>query len=141
MTLLPVTVGDTGLATAGRQLPGSADLAAALRADGRSSALLGVRPENITIEPADDAAVPGGLAATATTVERLGAETVIGFKLGHELDLRAVGASATRGLHHARLPGETTIAPGDRCHVRPQLGHAVLFDDETGRRIDLAARP
>ena len=136
MTLLPATVDDSGLVTAGQRLAGTAELAGTLRADGRSQVRIGIRPEHIAIEPAGGPPTPGGLAAIATTVERLGAETVVGFKLGDREDHRAVGASATRGLHHARIAGATAIAPGDHCYVAPDLANAVLFDDDTGHRID-----
>lgn len=79
-----------------------------------------------------------GLVAHAVTVEHLGAETIVGFKLGPATT--EVGAAASRDLHLAKIPGELQLEPGAECRVRLDLDGTSWFD-VSGDRLAEAREP
>ncbi|GGM26000.1 ABC transporter ATP-binding protein [Dactylosporangium sucinum] len=123
MNLLPVTV-DGGQAA----IDGGPPLPAAGVPDG--PVLLGVRPEKVRI-----AATGPGLPARVAVVERLGAETVIGFRLGLDAGTDELGTAAVRDLHHAKVPGNADLAVDDECRVQLDLSGACWFDTTSGERV------
>jgi multiple sugar transport system ATP-binding protein len=82
--------------------------------------IFGLRPEHLVWAPAP---TPGPtIAATASVIEPLGADTLVFFEIGgHELV--------------ARVPPEAARRAGDRLLLRPDLGHLHLFDPVTEQRI------
>jgi multiple sugar transport system ATP-binding protein len=94
-----------------------------------SSAILGVRAERIGI------ATPGtGIPARVAVVERLGAETVVGFRFGH-VEPQTLGAAVVRDLYSARIPGDVSLSIGDDIEVELDLTAASWFDPESGERL------
>ena len=91
---------------------------------------LGVRAEHIAVSPHGP-----GLPAHAVTVERLGAETVVGFRFGAAGDETRVGAAASRDLYLARVPGTVRVGPGAACRVRMELDSASWFDSNSGANL------
>jgi multiple sugar transport system ATP-binding protein len=90
--------------------------AAASRAEGRD-VKLGIRPENLVLDP-------NGHAAEIVTVEPTGAETQVLMRLAdHEIV----------GVFRERI----TNKPGERLHVSLMPDRMHLFEGDTGRRIDL----
>lgn len=67
--------------------------------------------------------------------EHLGAETVVGLKLGADADADALGAAASRGLPHVRLPGERPFAHGETQEIRFAADDLHFFDLESGERL------
>ena len=77
--------------------------------------LFGVRPEHMRLTDR------GGVAATVTTSEYLGADTVVLCRIGDQaLSLR--------------VPGHARTAPGSVVHLTWDIGSTHLFDAETGAR-------
>ncbi|WP_304524587.1 ABC transporter ATP-binding protein [Dactylosporangium sp. AC04546] len=122
MNLLPVTV-------QGGQAPidGGAPVAAAGVPDG--PALLGVRPEKVRLAAT-------GLPARVVVVERLGAETIVGFRLGLGTGGPGTDESGTvRDVHYAKVPGNADLAVDDECRVQLDLTGACWFDVTSGERV------
>lgn len=128
MNLLPVTVldGAVDLGQAGRLATGAPPGALAVG----DAAILGVRPERIRLERGGP-----GLAAHVAIVERLGAETIVGFRFG-ESGSATLGAGAVRDLHYARIPGDVDFVQGDDCVVAIDPTGASWFDQATGVRVE-----
>ncbi|MFN3853027.1 MAG: ABC transporter ATP-binding protein [Phreatobacter sp.] len=103
MNVLPLTAfGDA----AGRLVP-----------DGRDPAgvSIGVRPEHVRL-------AGGGFHATVTSVEYLGADSLVDARLGgHSFILR--------------IPGKTDLGEGQSISLEWDGSHAHFFDTESGRRI------
>lgn len=95
---------------------------------------MGVRAEKISVHT--EGRPEGSLPAVVALVEHLGAETIVGFKLGESAVSNAVGVSTYRDLHYARLPGDVPFAPGQTCSVSLDLTGVSWFDVESGRRVD-----
>ncbi len=129
MNLLPVTVTDARIdfGDAGTvPVPGAG-------APTSDEVLLGVRAEKIRLVP--DGAVDG-LLGHVMVVEQLGAETVVGFKLGAAGHAGELGAAAARNLYYARMPGDVTFEAGAPCRVQLDLAGASWFDRSTGERLE-----
>lgn len=97
--------------------------------------ILGVRAERIRVQPRG---ATGGVPARVRVVERLGAETIVGFHLGDE-GPGMLGASAARDVYYARIPGEVDVSLGDAVDVVFDLGNASWFDPATGDRVTTRA--
>jgi multiple sugar transport system ATP-binding protein len=102
-----------------------------LPADAVDEAVLGVRAERIRI-------VDHGVPARVAIVERLGAETVVGFRLGHA-EPQHLGSSVLRDLYYARIPGDVEHSAGDEVHVELELASASWFDAVSGQRLSSTA--
>ncbi|EME51708.1 ABC transporter ATP-binding protein [Amycolatopsis decaplanina] len=126
MNVLPVRVQDGTITVDGQTLPAPADCPVSA-----GEVQLGVRAERISVGEE-------GLVAHAVTVEHLGAEMIVGFKLGPATT--EVGAAASRDLHLAKIPGELQLEPGAECRVRPDLDGASWFD-VSGDRLAEAREP
>jgi multiple sugar transport system ATP-binding protein len=113
---------------------GEEPFAGPLDAPARGEVVLGVRAEKISITE-DGQGASGGLSAHSVVVEHLGAESVVGFKLGPPSAEAELGAAASRDLHYARLPGNVGIRPGRPCRVHLQPESLCWFDPQTGQRI------
>ena len=134
MNLFPANVKGGELMVGDLVLPNSAQAANRLQATGKEAIQVGMRAEKISLEKQSSAhSVDGHVVA----VEHLGAETVVGFRFGKATGEIAVGASATAGLHYARLPGDVAFEFGEPCHIGCDLNNAVWFDSETDMRVDL----
>ena len=125
MNLIPATLDATGVRL------GHGD---ALSLDGTArpegdDLLLGVRAERLRVA----ARGTGGLPARVRVVERLGAETIVGFHLGD--DEPGTLGSAARDVYYARIPGEVDVALGDLVDVAVDLTNASWFDRESGDRL------
>ena len=94
---------------------------------------LGVRAERIRLTADGD-----GLPARVAIVERLGAETVVGFRFG-SAETHTLGAAVARNLYYARIPGDVDLTVGDVCRVEIQMAGASWFDAETGARVESEA--
>src|SRR5258708_35574575 len=77
-------------------------------------ATLGIRPEHIRISN-------DGIAATVTSAEYHGADTVLAARVGEESLL-------------VRTPGEVALAPGSQVRLGWEPGAVHIFDAENGRR-------
>jgi multiple sugar transport system ATP-binding protein len=93
---------------------------------------LGIRAEKISL-----AAGGEGLRGHVAIVERLGAETVVGFRFG-DAEAATLGAGAVRDLYYARIPGEVDLVAGDPCSITPNLAGASWFDPASGERLETA---
>jgi multiple sugar transport system ATP-binding protein len=130
MNLFPVTVadgqiafGDGGTLQVPAEVPPTPD-----------EVLLGVRAEKIRLVPDDGAA--DGLAGHVMLVEQLGAETVVGFKIGAADHTGELGEAVARDLHYARIPGDVSFEAGAPCRVQLDLTGASWFDPATGGRLE-----
>jgi multiple sugar transport system ATP-binding protein len=95
------------------------------RANG-SQVTIGVRPEDITVGPADGK----GLSVEVDVVEELGAD---GYLYGHtELDGHRVDIIA-------RVDGRNHPEAGETVVVTPVPKHVHAFDVESGERLNAAA--
>jgi len=97
---------------------------------------LGIRAEKIVLTD-DDGRASAGLPGYVVVVEHLGAESIVGFKLGALVSEMAVGAAASRDLHYARMPGDVSLRVGSACRVHFEPDGACWFDAQTGQRLDL----
>ena len=131
MNLFPVQLADGAPSLDGRPLAGGR--APAQTGDG-SDVLMGVRAEKISVDAEGQG--EGSIPAVVALVEHLGAETIVGFKLGEDAVTNAVGVSTYRDLHYARLPGDAQFSPGQKCSVSFDLAGVSWFDAESGQRID-----
>jgi multiple sugar transport system ATP-binding protein len=95
-------------------------LAAAVRANGRTGVLLGLRPE--ALELGSD-----GLPARVEVVEEFGADAYV-------FCVAEVGGGATRLV--ARTEARRAPAQGERIALRVRPNEAHLFDAETGVRLE-----
>ena len=93
--------------------------------------IVGFRPEDILLAPADgaDAARHASAKATAVAAEPLGAETLLVVSLGGDAD--EIVARAGRDVH---------IAPGQPLTVFFDLAQAHLFDPRTTRALPKTGR-
>lgn len=93
------------------------EAAARLAPAGRDPAgvSIGVRPEHV--RPAGD-----GFHATVTSVEYLGADSLVDVRLGGQPFI-------------VRLPGRTGLAEGQSISLEWDGSHAHFFDTQSGRRI------
>jgi multiple sugar transport system ATP-binding protein len=87
---------------------------------GRGAALLGVRPEDMSIgdESAADVSVP----AAIYEVEPLGAITIVDVKVGEQ-------------ILKIQLPGQPKFLGGQPVHLRFDLDKCHLFDATSERRL------
>ena len=127
MNLFPARVRAGGIELADGSVLDSDDGPAFLEKG--SEVVLGVRAEKISIARAGR-----GLPARVAIVERLGAETVVGFRWGDAMTGK-LGASVARDLYYARIPGDVDLAVGDACRVQISMAGASWFDSETGTRL------
>ncbi len=127
MNLIPVTIDGDRIAN-GDVLSLNAP---ELPSDAVGEAVLGVRAERIRI-------VDHGVPARVAIVERLGAETVVGFRLGHT-EPQQLGSSVLRNLYYARIPGDVQRSAGDEVHVEFDLAGVSWFDAASGQRLSSTA--
>ncbi|QCI65343.1 sn-glycerol-3-phosphate import ATP-binding protein UgpC [Phreatobacter stygius] len=117
MNLIKVAQGPNGPVLAG--VTGGKGLAVPA-----GGALLGIRPEHLTLVtgPVPDDAV--GLTFPVSAVEAVGAETFVYGPLdGNGLEIIA------------RLPGKALLAPGTPVSVMATADHLHLFDPDSGKRL------
>jgi sn-glycerol 3-phosphate transport system ATP-binding protein len=86
----------------------------------RADAIVGVRPENMTVDAGRE--TKEGLAAVVETVEYLGADSLIAARAGERQTLLA------------RVPGKSRLAPGKSIRVAWDAAHEHHFDARTGER-------
>lgn len=127
MNLLPVQVRAGSVELPNGNVLDTDDGPAAL-AEG-TGVVLGVRAEKIGVSRAGS-----GLPARVAIVERLGAETVVGFRWGDAMAGK-LGASVIRDLYYARIPGDVDLSVGDACMVEISMSGASWFDSESGARL------
>lgn len=137
MNIFSARVSDKAILIDGAPVANSAELAATLSAMGLEEASVGVRPEKITI--GDPPAGRDSLAINVHTVvvEHLGAETVVGVKVGAATSaLGDVGGGASRKLNYVKLPGEHQFTTNANTNIQFALESVHLFHPVTGDRID-----
>ena len=135
MNLMEVDVRDGWVEVPGA---GTVQLTGAARPPGDGRVVLGVRAEKVTLEPpSSHAGLPGHVAL----VEHLGAETVVGFRLGHIESPSELGEAASRDLFYAKLPGDVDLAAGSACRVVLDLANASYFDPPSGLRVGQHRQP
>ncbi|MEB4614571.1 ABC transporter ATP-binding protein [Leucobacter sp. M11] len=129
MNLIPVRLRD------GRAISdsGAQEIAQAPAHLSPGPAMLGVRPEKISLAEHPGSGVLGYISA----VEHLGGESVIGFTLEPSDPNRLVQTGSTETVHYARVPGTAQLTVGTKQWF--SIGDANLswFDADTG----LAATP
>lgn len=92
-------------------------------------AILGVRPEKLKLEPSEKGQIP----AKVVVVERLGAETVIGCRIG--LDQQGDDSRILENdLVFVRVGGNPGLSHEDLCSLSYDPRDIVWFDAETGER-------
>ncbi|MEQ5869620.1 ABC transporter ATP-binding protein [Sagittula sp. NFXS13] len=95
---------------------------------GEIKAIFGIRPEKLELRPEK----AGRLPARVAVIERLGAETIMGCRLG----LGDAGDSiSTEDLVFVRMPGHPGLSHGDACSLDYADADACWFDKPTGQRI------
>ncbi|MCU1439341.1 MAG: sugar transporter [Rhodoglobus sp.] len=127
MNLIPATLVPGGARLAEDVVVVSNDVPAD-RVNG-NEVLLGVRAERIRLARSGE-----GIPARVAMIERLGAETIVGFRFGHA-EPHTIGASLVRDLYSARIPGDVDVTVGEHCHVELDVRDASWFDVETGERL------
>ena len=108
MNILPLAEGADGAVIEGSDGP-----VILPRGSGRGLQL-GVRPEHIAL-------VERGIAAVVESVEYFGADTIVGARIGAAPLL-------------VRVPGQLTLAAGDRVRLGWDAAHQYFFDSATGLR-------
>jgi len=88
----------------------------------RNALTFGIRPESIRVV----ASASGTLRGTVKNTEFMGAETFL-------------YADTVAGPLIARIPGRVSREPGEEIHLEWNRSDAVLFDNETGARIETTA--
>ncbi|MBI1244344.1 MAG: ATP-binding cassette domain-containing protein [Alphaproteobacteria bacterium] len=86
-------------------------------ADGRGDHAIGIRPEDIRVTAA------GRIGARVETVEYLGADTLVGCRVGNQAVV-------------ARLPGRAGFSAGDGVSLDWPAERQHMFERSTGQRID-----
>lgn len=84
--------------------------------------MLGVRPEHISISQ------HSGVSAEVVDTEYHGADSIVNCRIGSE-------------LLALRVPGRANFAAGTRVRLRWSAGDVHVFEAESGRRCEHAARP
>ena len=114
MNLLELEPAKGGLAIAGTDGPAVAEA-------GHGRLALGIRPESVAI------ADGGGVEARIESCDYLGADTIVGARVGSQSVL-------------VRAQGRHSLPAGSRVHLHWHTREVHLFDDETGTRTT-GARP
>lgn len=127
MNLIQVDIDDQRLDAGGRL---SWQHRGTLPADDK--AILGVRPEKLTL--AEDG--EGMLKGHVVTVEKLGAETIVGFNLGPKIDEE--GCLVDKDTVFVRIPGNISLEVEEMCAFNYQMQDCYWFDADSGERIDVA---
>jgi multiple sugar transport system ATP-binding protein len=91
---------------------------------------MGARPEDITVVAN---AADGNCAATVSTVEHLGSETLIGFVLGGDWR-RGYGQEARDSF--ARVPAYSNLEPGRPIAIRFDTMRLAYFSPDSGRNLN-----
>jgi len=120
MNLFPVDLAEGGVRFGSGVVPVEADVIG--KAHG-SEVTVGVRPEDIVVNPADGQ----GLAVTVDLVEELGAD---GYLYGH------TEINGKRTDIVARVDGRRHPNAGEKVVLAPVPGHVHVFDLETGERLN-----
>lgn len=134
MNLFQVELSGAGVSVAGTTLSGTGPAVETLGGSDSRNLLMGVRAEKIQVAAHGDD--PASIPAAVALVEHLGAETIVGFKLGKEADTTSVGGSTYRNLHFARLPGDADFSHGQPCYVTFDLVGVSWFEADTGVRVE-----
>lgn len=137
MNIFAARVSDNAILIDDVPVSNSAGLAASLSAMGLVEVSLGVRPEKITIGDAPASSGTIGIDVHTVVVEHLGAETVVGVKVGGATSaLTDVSAGASRQLNYVKLPGEHPFTTNVNTSIQFAPDSVHLFDTVTGERID-----
>jgi multiple sugar transport system ATP-binding protein len=124
MNFLRVSVAGEGtqtrLAGEGFQIPLSAHEAAALSGRNPGRVLLGIRPENLLLQPAATDLAP--LRARIEIVEAVGSDVFLNFTHAGSAMIARADASAE-------------VNVGDEVALYPDPRHVHLFDEASGRRL------
>lgn len=137
MNLIPLTRTAAGIEMFGNPLP------FAPAGDKTRAMQLGIRAEKIQIRPAEQADGGVGYPAHVITVEHLGAESVVGFKLGTEPHVAEVGARVSQDLFYAKLVGDVQLVHGQKCSVSFEPKDVLWYEADTGELLEtqqMAAR-
>ena len=94
-----------------------------------NNVIFGIRPEKIKQSQSLE-----GVPVIVRVVERLGAETLVAFHFAKEVEDSSLTRSSSN-LHYMRLPGYSSLNPGDECFVEFNLKDASWFDPVTGVRL------
>ncbi|MEN2740326.1 sn-glycerol-3-phosphate ABC transporter ATP-binding protein UgpC [Microbacterium sp. X-17] len=119
MNLFPVDLAEGGIRFGTLTAPVEADTLG--KATG-SEVMIGVRPEDLVVNPADGQ----GLSVMVDLVEELGAD---GYLYGHS------EIEGKRTDIVARVDGRRHPNAGERIVLAPVPGHVHVFDPETGERL------
>lgn len=120
----------------GEPVRGAETLIARLAKANLTTVSLGIRAEKATVnDDAPDRLV--SLPAHVTVTEHLGAETVMGLKLGAPGTSTQIGAAASRSLHYARMPGTVTPEAETPCFLSFRAEDIHVFDPQDGTRIEI----
>jgi multiple sugar transport system ATP-binding protein len=120
MNLLPLPLGEDGfVAFGGEQIPVGAGAAAACRAGGSATVVVGLRPESLEL-------APEGLPAHVEVVEEVGADASV--------FCAAEVAGESRKLV-AHVDSRSAPERGARVMLRPKPLEAHLFDPTSGARL------
>lgn len=95
---------------------------------GSRSAIFGIRPEKLQLRPTGQGRIP----ARVAVIERLGAEAIMGCRLGSS---DAGEGISTEDLVFVRMPGHPGLALGDSCALDYDDADVVWFDKPTGNRV------
>lgn len=137
MNIFDATVRNGQVFIEGHPVSGSTAWAAKLTAAGLDAVTIGVRAEKLVIGEGPDTNDGMTLEGHTLVVEHLGAETIVGVKMGEARPGDDIGAGASRRLHYSRMPGEQHFSNGAACTVSFAPDSVHLFDPVTGDRIEL----
>jgi multiple sugar transport system ATP-binding protein len=137
MNIFDAEVTSGGVAIDGVRVVNSENLALGLTAQGLTQISIGVRPEKITFGVVSSDQQPMEIGVHSVIVEHLGAETIVGVKVGAAVSGQPdVGAGASRRLNYVRMPGEHHFGVNDDLTIRFSFDSVHLFHPVTGDRID-----
>lgn len=132
MNIIPVSLEKGGIMLNERFIPDSADVSHNILQTTERSLRLGVRAENIEVSTEPD---EHRLPARITSVEHLGAETIVAFSL--EAGENPPASPNPDNIYFAKIAGNHPFAAGERCYIRLDLATASWFDSVTGGRVEL----
>lgn len=134
MNIMDVSLSSEGVELDGHLLVGSKGISLKARQTSDGNLRLGIRAENIEVS---DEPLPGSIPAAVSSVEHLGAETIVGFRISPAIDQGTTQKMQSTDVFFAKLAGDRSLTMGQTCHVQLDLTTLSWFDTNTGGRVEL----
>lgn len=123
MNLIPTETTEGSVVLPGGQAIQSSRFAAPVM----GPAILGVRPENVSIASTES----DGIVATVESVENLGSEAILGFSLGQKDDGGSLLGASAHDRFYAKIEGSLGLVEGSRVLLNFDTSGVRWFSAET----------